>query len=258
MPLWPMTTDQSAGLRAPPLLSPDQCLFLDFDGTLAELAAHPDAVSVASGLSDGLLELVTALHGAMAVVTGRRLAEVDAYLAPLQLTGAGAHGAEARDVADGVTLAQATAIPEAAVATLREQLVALPDVWLENKSFGVAIHYRQNPAAAAACTDILAAWVEQRNLVLVPGHCVIEARQAGLGKHRAILRLMSLPAFAGRLPVFVGDDAADEDGFAAVQALGGHGIKVGTGSTAANFRLGSVAEVHAWLEASRMAMEQSA
>ena len=132
-------TMNSENAASPPLLDARHALFLDFDGTLAELAQRPDAVRVASGLSDQLAQLCTQLVGAVAVVTGLRLSEVDGFLEPLQLIGAGPHGAEVRRSCAGDVGATVEPLPPQWRSGLRQQLTHLPGVWMEDKSFGVAI-----------------------------------------------------------------------------------------------------------------------
>lgn len=252
-----MTTTQQNLLRSPPLVVPNQALFLDFDGTLVELAEHPDAVNLSAGLQGWLLQLQTQLDGAVGLVTGRRLSSVDGFLDPVRLAGTGAHGAEARwsgytDIAAAVPALEADWVQQ-----LRDAIESLSGVWLENKLYGVALHWRQNPAAAADCERLLRTAVAGTELVVVPGHCVVEARRQGLGKDISVQRLMALPGFAGRVPVFVGDDHADEEAFAAVQALGGYGVKVGLGDTVAHYQLASVSETHRWLRESLMSLRST-
>ncbi|GAC1624934.1 MAG: trehalose-phosphatase [Nevskia sp.] len=250
-----MTTPQAA-LRSPPLLTRDQALFLDFDGTLAGIAEHPGAVSVHEGVKSWLHDLRAQLDGALAIVTGRRLHEVDAYLQPLQLVGAGAHGAEVRWLANNPIVSAMAALPQDWIAALRQSLAALPGVWLEDKVYGVAVHYRQNPAAGRDCARAVHAAIGALALDLVPGHFVVEVRHRGIGKGRAIALLLRQAVFAGRRPVFVGDDRADEDGFRTVAAAGGWGVKVGDGATAALHRIATVDGVHRWLHESTKALRE--
>jgi len=238
-------------LTAPPLLGADAALFLDFDGTLVDIAARPDRVVVARGLPATLEALVGRLGGAVAIVTGRWLADVDGLLAPAELAGAGLHGAELRDGRHGhVQVRVVGGIGEIARA-LRERFGADPRVLVEDKGAAVALHYRLAPERAAECTQALrAAAANWPGLEIVSGKMVIEARGHGSNKGSALRRLAAERPFRGRVPVFVGDDVTDEDGFAAAAALGGYGVKVGDGPTCARHRCAGVADVHAWLTAS--------
>lgn len=252
-----MTTDLLLS-RSPPLLRPNVALLLDFDGTLVELAAHPDAVSPSAGLAGWLYQLERHLGEALAIVTGRRLHEVDRHLDPLRLMGAGAHGAELRVAIAGTTRPVIAPLEAALIADIRAAIKPLHGVWLENKTYALAVHFRQNPAAAADClARVQEAASHHPQLEVFSGHAVVEVRRKGLGKGPAISFLLQHPAFAGRVPVFIGDDLADEEGFAVVQALGGHGIKVGPGDTAARHQLADVPAVHRWLRESLMQLRRT-
>lgn len=246
-------TEARAGepLPAPPRLAAGCALYLDFDGTLVELAAHPDQVVVLEHLP-GLLEmLVDYLDGAVAVITGRWLADVDGMLAPLVLPGAGLHGAELRET-DTARL-QVRAVPglSALARTLRDEFAADARLLIEDKGTGVALHFRQAPERAAECIQRLRSLAAERPwLEVMTGNMVVEARTRGANKGYALRRLSGEPAFAGRMPVFVGDDRSDEDAFAVAGDLGGYGVKVGEGATLARYRCGGVADVHSWLAAS--------
>jgi len=219
------------------ILSPACALFLDFDGTLVDIAPEPGAVMVPSNLVPTLGALHRYLGGAVAVVSGRPIAEIDQFLAPLRLPAAGVHGAERRG-ADG-TLVRMPPPPlqwveEAARALAAED----PRLLLEHKSTSVALHYRQAPEREAQCLQAMQAAVERSaGLALLRGKMVVEAKPAGATKGGAIEAFLREPPFVGRIPVFVGDDVTDEAGFSAVQRLGGLGVKVGEGATVAWQRL---------------------
>ncbi len=252
-----MTTDLLSS-RSPPLLSPTSALLLDFDGTLVELAAHPDAVSPSAGLAGWLYQLAKHLDDALAIVTGRRLREVDRHLDPLRLMGAGAYGAELRMAIAGKTTPVIAALDAPLIAAIEAAISDLSGIWMENKTYALAVHYRQHPALAAECL----ARVQQAaqpfgQIEVFTGHAVVEVRRKGLGKGAAISFLLQHPTFSGRMPVFVGDDLADEEGFTAVQAAGGHGVKVGTGDSAAHYRLADVPAVHRWLCESLMQLRRT-
>jgi trehalose 6-phosphate phosphatase len=234
-----------------PALTRDTALFLDFDGTLAELAPQPDAVRVPPGLVPTLAALQGQLDGALAIVTGRRAADIDAFLAPLVLPLASEHGARYR-LADGSC--PAIAVPDLAPALrAAADLAGLhPALLLEHKTSSLALHYRHAPQLESLCRDTLArAIAGMAGVELLQGKCVLEVKPAGANKGQAIAVFMSQAPFAGRVPVFAGDDVTDEAGFAAAQQLGGRGIKIGEGPTLAQYRCLSPATLRGWLAAGR-------
>ena len=239
------TTDPRSGALPP--IRESSALFLDFDGTLAELAPTPDAVRTAPGLVESLAALNASLGGALAIVSGRPVADLDRFLAPLRLALAAEHGAVLR-LADGRT--QRAAPPDLRdSAQAGAELARLhPGLVLERKSMSVALHYRGAPQWAQSCIDALAATVENRpDLELLHGKCVVEVRCAGVDKGRAIAALMASEPFSGRLPIFAGDDVTDEAGFAVVQEAGGVAIKVGDGATVARHVCASPEALRGWL-----------
>lgn len=242
----------------PPLLEPDAALFLDFDGTLAEFAQHPDGVSIDAGLPALLADLRARLGGAVAVVTGRTLAGLDA-IAPLPaVAGAGLHGLELR-FETGHTVSSANPDGASRIAgRLRQQFEADPRIVVEDKGAAVALHWRQAPERAAECIAAMKQAAAAPEFEILRGHAVVEARPRGTNKGAALAALAKHGSFAGRRPVFVGDDVTDEDGFRAAALLGGYGVKVGPGETAARYRMTGVGEVHDWLAASRDALARGA
>lgn len=219
-------------------------LFLDFDGTLAELASTPDAVVIPPSLPSMLGMLQQCFDGALAIVSGRPVAQLDTFLAPLQLTSAGTHGAERR-LANGPLVQMpvpSLAAIEAAAAALA---VRDPRLVVERKHGAVALHYRRAPERAALCLDTMQAVArELPGVTVLHGKMVVEVKAANLDKGGAIHDFMHLPPFAGRIPVFIGDDVTDESGFAVVHAARGVSIKVGAGTTLARYRLSDPAAVH--------------
>ncbi len=227
----------------------NSALFVDFDGTLADIAPRPDAVALPAGMVPLLAALHTRLGGALAVVSGRPIAQLDAFLAPLQLPAAGLHGAERRS-AGGVV----TRLPEAelsqVVATLQALAARHAGLLVEPKPGAVALHYRLAPDCEALVQQAMQDALSQSpGMVLMLGKMVIEMKPAQASKGRAIEAFMAEPPFAGRRPLFAGDDTTDESGFAVVQAAGGVGIKVGPGPTLARHRLDTPSSLHAWLQA---------
>jgi trehalose 6-phosphate phosphatase len=219
------------------ILSPACALFLDFDGTLVEIAPEPGAVVVPSGLVPTLSSLQQYLGGAMAVVSGRPISEIDQFLGPLRLPVAGVHGAERRSAAGGVDRVPSHSLE--AVRQAAQLLVAQqPRLLLEDKGSSIALHYRQAPHLEAQCLDLMQKAVDRSpGLSLLRGKMVVEAKPGSASKGSAIEAFLREAPFAGRTPVFVGDDVTDEVGFSTVQRLGGLGVKVGEGPTVAWQRL---------------------
>lgn len=212
-------------------------LFLDFDGTLAALAERPEAVRVEPGLVALLERLHGQLDGALAIVTGRPIAHIDHFLDPLRLPVAGIHGAQGRH-ADGRGWQLAAPALEAAETAALALLSRHPGLRLERKTVALALHYRQAPELAGLCLAHLhEAVAASPGLELLQGKCVIEVKPAGVSKGRAIENFLAEPPFAGRVPVFAGDDVTDEAGFDTVLRRGGLALKVGEGPTRAPHRL---------------------
>ncbi len=231
------------------ILSPSCALFLDFDGTLVDIAPQPEAVIVPSGLVGTLTALNHYLGGALALVSGRPIDQIDAFLRPLQLPAAGVHGAERRG-ADGSMKLLSTHplqyVEEAAQALASRH----PQLRLETKRGSLALHYRQAPELEQECLQAMQAAVEKSpGLTLLHGKMVVEAKPGGASKGSAIEAFMQEAPFAGRSPVFVGDDFTDEVGFATVQRLKGLGVKVGDGASVAWQRLESPAVFRYQLQA---------
>lgn len=230
----------------PPPPDSSDALFLDFDGTLAELAERPHLVRIPPELPGLLACAAAALGEALAIVSGRRLASIDSLLEPMRFSGAGLHGAELRlDPRESAPALQP--LMDRAAAWLAARLDGGTALWLEDKGAALALHYRGAPQARGEAHDLLRQAVDGLDVEIISGHDVFEARPRGINKGAAVRALMCSVPFAGRRPVYVGDDTTDEDGIAAAQALGGIGIKVGSGPSAARFRLDSPAAVRAWL-----------
>jgi trehalose 6-phosphate phosphatase len=236
-------------LQQPPLsLLDGAALFLDFDGTLVELAETPDAIQVSPTLGSLLRQLGTRLDGRLALVSGRAIADLERHLECSGLAVSGSHGLELR-LRDGnrIPLAARYDLSEARerVASLARQT---PGLLVENKPFGVALHFRQAPQEEERVTKLLAQLAEETGLALQRGKMVVELRPAGADKGDAVRAFMADPAFAGARPLFVGDDLTDEDAFRVAEELGGGGILVGPDrETAARWRLDDVTAVSAWL-----------
>ncbi len=241
-----------ARLRPPPPLGVDCALFLDIDGTLLELAATPDRVHADSDLVALLRALSVRQGGALALSTGRAIADADRMFPGLALPIAGQHGNERR-AADGSLRRHPP--PARGLAAMRREIERFaarhPGLVLEDKGYTLALHYRLAPRLAPQVHRVLRAQAAAigDGWTLQEGNKLLEIRPAGRDKGTAILDFMSEPPFRGRLPVFVGDDRTDEFGFAAVTKQGGRAIKVGPGRTTAGYRLHDVAAVRRWLAA---------
>ncbi len=226
-------------------------LFLDVDGTLLHIADTPDSVAIDRATVDLLARAYRATGGATALITGRRIADVDRLFFPLALPVAGQHGFERRDAA-GAFHRHAQPAPELAAA--RAPLAAFaaghPGVLIEDKGLTLAAHYRLAPRAEPALealTERLAA--ESAGVLAIQrGKMVFELRPAGKDKGTAIAEFLEEAPFRGRTPVFLGDDLTDEYGFSIVNGRGGISVKVGDGPTEAVARLPGVDAVRASLE----------
>jgi trehalose 6-phosphate phosphatase len=224
-------------------------LFLDFDGTLVELAATPDAVTVAPGLPDLLSRMRDRLGGALAIVTGRPIAGVDHFLPGLDLDACGMHGLERR-IAGRVAFPDDLADLSQSISRLQARLGGHPGLIVEDKRIGVAVHWRTAPEAeheARAAIDDLARELGPAYKIQ-DGKAVREIVPARAGKGEGIRALMRSEPYAGRRPIFAGDDRTDEYGFEAVNELDGVTIKIGSGDTLARHRLSSPAEFHRTME----------
>ena len=235
-----------------PLESALQCaIFLDLDGTLIDIAPTPDGVTIPKGLAELLIRLEQRLGGALAVLTGRPIADVDRFLAPLVPVAAGVHGAELRSVPRGDVVHRAAPIDPDIVRSVRRVADGAADVLVETKRASIAVHYRQAPALAAALEAALARILEEGpdHMILARGRQVLEIVPRHISKGAALEVIMALPAFAGRHPVMIGDDSPDVSAFEAATRLGGKGLKVaGEQFSRAEAHFAGPAEVRAWLE----------
>jgi trehalose 6-phosphate phosphatase len=236
----------------PPLATLDKggpaALFLDFDGTLVELAPTPDSIAPRHDLAQRLAALSQRMEGRLALVSGRSIDDLRAWLGPISVVMAGSHGG-AIECSEGKPMAeQARGIGDQAMDQLR-QFSAKAGLDLEEKTHGAALHFRAAPELepdAQAFADDLAA---RYDLEAKRGKCVVELVEKGVNKGRAVDQIMAASPFRGAVPWFVGDDVTDEDGFAACIKLGGEAVLVGEReSSCARRALPSVAAVHHWLE----------
>jgi trehalose 6-phosphate phosphatase len=246
---------------APDLIDKDSALFLDADGTLLAFADDPEAVALADGLLDTLDCLHAALGGALSLVSGRAISDLDRIFKRPHWAAAGQHGMERRDAAGRVVTLPVNA---AELASLRETAHAMaaewPGVRVEDKSWSVAWHCREHPdyepALARRAPELVARFP---GFELQPGSYVFEFKPRGMDKGVAVAAFLDEPPFRGRRPVYLGDDLTDEHGFAVVNARGGASVRIGarTPSQAA-FTLSSPADVHAWLDSVKGRLSQGA
>lgn len=203
-------------------------LFLDLDGTLIDIAATPASVDVPGGLPDLLVGLRRALGGALAIVSGRRIVDIDRLLSPAKFVTAGLHGAEYRTSPHEVVRPTAPPLPEAFVGALLGLGHRFPGVRVEWKGPSVSIHWRDAPEAAADLSEALRGLLVDApdHLVMTGGRCVFEIGPKHVSKGAAVEILSGLDVFAGRRPIMIGDDVSDESAFATAERLGGAGFRV--------------------------------
>ena len=228
-------------------------LFLDVDGTLLDLAPRPEAVVVTPELLSVLGAAERSLGGALALVSGRPIETLDRLFAPLRLRAAGTHGAEIRYLPSGLiaTLAKGRLSGEAWRA-LNDLLGEFPGSYAENKSVSFAVHYPETSTDIAVLKGALKHLMARIDLPgeevrLLAGHAVLEIQVSGFDKGRAIERFMAEKPFAGRQPVFVGDDEIDRAGFDTALALGGLAYSVGIELPGLTGAFAGPSAVRAWL-----------
>lgn len=237
-----------AELASPPPLTSltKPALFLDFDGTLVEIADTPEGISVPGKLLGALSALSDRAGGRLALVSGRSVGDLEGHLGAIPFAVAGSHGGEVRRAGTPATAIEP--LPPTLVSAAERFVADTAGVRLERKPLGLAVHYRQVPERES---DVLAFAQEaagRHEVRIKRGKMVAELITHAANKGTAIAALMQDAPFAGSLPVFLGDDVTDEDGFAQAAQAGGFGILVGEPrETAARYRLDSPRAVHDWL-----------
>ncbi len=223
--------------------------FLDVDGTLLEIARHPDFVAADRGLLRLLQRLKQACDGAVALISGRSLAQLEAIFSPLTLAAGASHGLELRS-ASGAVRYVGEPVPAPVVAQLAGFVARHDGLLLERKSRSVSVHYRERPELEDTVLRTLGKIHTGMGpgFRLLRGKMVAELTSAAADKGSAIRALMEAPPFKGRKPVFAGDDVTDEDGFAAVNEMGGLSVRIGEASrSAARWHFANIAELRDWL-----------
>ncbi len=215
-------------LSAPPLPA-RAALFLDLDGTLIDIAPTPDSVVVPPELLPNLRAIRGRLGDALAVVSGRPIEQIDQLLGDTPFAVAGEHGGAIRREPGGpIERIELPSVPDEWVERAREVVARHPGAMLERKARGFVLHYRQAPQAGEALREALRSILDsaQDRYVVLPAHMAWEVKARGTDKGTAVASLLARDPFAGRVPVYVGDDVTDEDGMRAARSAGGHGLRV--------------------------------
>lgn len=222
-------------------------LFLDFDGTLVEIAERPDAVQVPSRVQDLLTDLNRRTGGAVAIVSGRRMADLERFLPDFAGTLVGSHGGEWRDSGNRHVAEEAGSDTFAHLRDMLRAWVGAHDgVLLEEKPAALVLHYRRAPQHQVACGRIMAALADDTPAFTVRhAKMAVELMPERICKRGSVETL--LQRWADRTPVAIGDDRPDEGMFGLVEERGGFAIRVGDEETRASYRVGCVADVHAML-----------
>jgi trehalose 6-phosphate phosphatase len=230
----------------------DECaILLDIDGTLLDLAPTPREVWVPPGLATTLNRLLEKTSGALALVSGRSVNDIDLIFAPELFPAVGGHGAEMRLATDSEAVA--TRAPPMDK-ELKRRLAAIaklsPGILLEDKGYSLALHYRLAPHAEKAiyeAVSLIRADLPEAPIEVMPGKCVCEIKQSGFSKASGVIELMSHKPFEGRRPIFVGDDITDESVFAIMPDFGGLAFSVGRRATGVTGHFDEPREVRKWL-----------
>ena len=241
--------DEVIAVKVPPYAT-GWALFLDMDGTIVDLQSRPSAVVADRELVTLLRDLLPRADGAVALVSGRAVSDIERLFSPLALPVAGQHGAERRDARGKLhTHGVSRTLLRTAAAQLADFARRHAGLLLEDKGFSLALHYRGAPGLAQEVESEVRQATHSlgKHFEVQSGKMVWEMKPAGRNKGTAIAEFMAETPFVSRLPVFIGDDRTDEHGFELVNRMGGHSIKVGAGNTHARWRLTDAREVRMWL-----------
>ncbi|KLI63090.1 trehalose-phosphatase [Aurantiacibacter marinus] len=223
-------------------------LFLDFDGTLVDIAATPDSIHVPADMALRLAALAERFDGRVALISGRAIIDLERHLGPVEIACAGSHGSDCRS-ADGLSIGDTPGALPAEVLERIAMFAAENDVAREDKPHGAALHFRANPSAEENGLIFAQALAGKYDLQVKRGKCVIELVARGADKAGAVRSFMQTAPFGGSRPIFVGDDVTDEDGMRAAGEFGGFGVAVGERpSDHAKYALACPAAVHHWLD----------
>lgn len=251
----PPIPDAAPALVAPQLPPPPvallrPALFLDMDGVLAPLAATPDAVVPDARRTAVIRDLAERLNGRVAIISGRTIAEIDRIAESAAASASGVHGLERRRADGSLDRAEADPAVRDAVAAFHDFARTRPGMIVEDKAVSAGLHYRQAQDQSEVVVALAERLAGETGLTLQAGHLVVELKTPGTDKGTALTAFMAEAPFAGAVPVMLGDDLTDEDGFRAAAALGGFGVLVGAPrATAARYGLPDVDAVLAWLDA---------
>ena len=225
-------TMDAMDIAVPPLVSDlRQCaILLDIDGTILDIAPSPRQVWVPTGLRRTLSRLADLTGGAVALVSGRSINDIDLIFSPLQLPTIGVHGAEMRTSGDADVQTRVAPLSKALKRKLATVAELGPGILVEDKGYSLALHYRlapeKGPAVLAAIAKICASVAEEA-VEILPGKLVVDVKPAGINKGDAVCALMQHPPFAGRHPIFIGDDTTDVPVFGIIPKFGGQAYSVG-------------------------------
>ena len=236
-------------------------LFFDVDGTLIDIAPHPDDVVVAPSLVRDLGRALARYGGAVALISGRTVGNLDSLFDPLRLPASGVHGAEFRFRPDSVVETRGLELPVITWEQLMALLAPFPGVLVENKTYSFAVHYRTTPDLRLDLEAILAGFIANNpdlGLTLMPGHYVFELKSPAINKGAAISRFLELPEFRGRRPIFLGDDVTDQAGFDMVLANDGFAYSVGVPKPGVSGHFVNPATVREWLSSILVTEKHSA
>lgn len=226
------------------------CFFLDIDGTLIDFSIRPDAVRIPPVVKAIVGQLLSVTDGAVALISGRTMADIDRLFAPMKIAAAGQHGLERRGQGgrfhrdDSYSARLAETAEKLRLLTIRYR-----GLLLEDKGSSLALHYRLAPDLGQLVNEVMSQLTDElgTGFEMLPGKMVAEIRPDERNKGTAIAEFMHEAPFSGRIPVFIGDDTTDECGFSVVNRRGGHSVKVGGGSSAATWRLADSQAVRIWL-----------